>query len=53
LEPPRKFEQYKLFKSRALELLKAGKVDTVGLLVAWGWVAVILGVALFLIKFGG
>ena len=53
LEQPRKFEQYKLFKSRDLELLKPGKVDTVGFLVAWGWVAVILGVALFLIKFGG
>ena len=53
LEHPRKFEQYKLIKWRDLELLKPGKVDTIGFLVAWGWVAVILGVALFLIKFGG
>ena len=53
LEQPHKFEQYKLFQWRNLELLKPGKVDTVGFLVAWGWVAVILGVALFLIKFGG
>jgi Na+/proline symporter len=53
LEQPHKFEQYKLFQWRNLELLKPGKVDTIGFLVAWGWVAVILGVALFLIKFGG
>jgi hypothetical protein len=53
LAHPHKFEQYKLIKCRDLELLKPGKVDTVGFLVAWGWVAVILGAALFLIKFGG
>jgi len=53
LGQPRKFEQYKLIKWRDLELLRPGKVDSVGFLVAWGWVAVILGVALFLIKFGG
>jgi SSS family solute:Na+ symporter len=53
LEQPYRFEQHKLMKWHDLELLKPGKVDTVGFLVAWGWVAVILGVALFLIKFGG
>ena len=53
LGQPRKFEQYKLIKWRDLELLKPGKVDTIGFLVAWGWVAIVLGVALFLIKFGG
>ena len=53
LKQPRKFEQHKLIKWRDLELLKPGKVDTVGFLVAWGWVVVIQGVALFLIKFSG
>jgi Na+/proline symporter len=53
LKHPHKFEQYKLIKWRDLELLKPGKVDTVGFIVAWAWVAVILGLALFLIKFGG
>ena len=52
IEHPRKFDQDKLIKWRNLELLTPGKVDTVGFLVAWGCVAAILAIALFLIKFG-
>lgn len=50
---PHKFDRYKLLRWRDLELLQPKKVDTVGFLVAWGCVAGILGIALFLIKFGG
>jgi len=52
MDHPRKFDQYKLTRWPDLELLRPGKVDTVGFLVAWGCVAVILGAAVFLIKFG-
>ena len=52
MDHPRKFDQDKLTKWPDLELLRPGKVDTVGFLVAWGCVAIILGAAVFLIKFG-
>ncbi|MHC4620081.1 MAG: sodium:solute symporter family protein [Planctomycetota bacterium] len=53
ISDPRKFDRRKLIKWRDLELLTPGRVDTLGFLLAWVCVAAILGVALFLIKFGG
>ncbi|MHC4623525.1 MAG: sodium:solute symporter family protein [Planctomycetota bacterium] len=53
IENPGRFDRHRLTKWGDLELLTPGRVDTLGFLLAWLCVAAILGIALFLIKFGG
>jgi len=49
---PRRFDQSKLTSWDNLELLKPGRTDSLGFLVAWVCVAAIFAIAVFLSRFG-